>query len=116
MAYDVARVSLAPGVSLRESVSARPGGRVDEARFLEQCDQCGECLDVCPDALLIQDRDGFPEVAVARGTCTRCGMCADVCTRGAIERSPAPADGVVDREALRQMIAAAAGRIMGRGG
>jgi len=55
-----------------------------ESNLENKCDQCGECIKHCPESILIQSADGFPEVDFRRGECTFCGECADVCKPKAI--------------------------------
>ncbi len=49
----------------------------------DQCDDCGECYIVCPEAQIIKPvlkgkEKGVPAVILA-GECTNCGRCIDVC-------------------------------------
>ncbi len=63
----------------------RPPGSVDPETFADLCDQCGQCVEVCPSKIIEMDAEGYPMVDAASGQCHRCSLCADVCTRGAIE-------------------------------
>lgn len=73
---------------LADTAAARPPGSLPEADFEDRCDRCGDCLAVCPSALLVADGAGLPVIDRARGICGVCGLCADVCTRGAIAFAP----------------------------
>ena len=49
----------------------------------DQCDDCGECYIVCPEAQIIKpvlkgEKKGIPPIILA-GECTNCGRCIDVC-------------------------------------
>ncbi|MBQ0751941.1 MAG: 4Fe-4S binding protein [Roseovarius sp.] len=66
------------------SVLPRPPGTVREWRLADLCTGCGDCVEVCPKAIITLDEERLP-VVTALEACGRCGLCADVCTRGAIE-------------------------------
>ncbi|MEL6209260.1 MAG: 4Fe-4S dicluster domain-containing protein [Pseudomonadota bacterium] len=62
----------------------RPPGSLPELLFRDRCLMCGDCLNVCPHAVIVLGEDGFPEIdPLARG-CSNCGLCAEICTPGAI--------------------------------
>ncbi len=73
--------SLAGQAALR-----RPPGAVDEARFMEICDGCGECIAACAaeTGVLKADRGGAPVVDFAFGHCVFCGACVRACGTGAL--------------------------------
>lgn len=48
-------------------------------QFLEQCTQCGDCLAVCPEKIIIKGDGGFPNINFDLGECDFCGQCAEVC-------------------------------------
>ncbi|ARE84230.1 NADH-plastoquinone oxidoreductase subunit [Roseovarius sp. EC-HK134] len=66
------------------AVLPRPPGTVREWRLADMCTGCGDCVAVCPKAIVALDKEVLP-VVTAIDACGRCGLCADVCTRGAIE-------------------------------
>ena len=45
----------------------------------QNCTQCGDCLDACPENLLMFDALNFPMVDFNLGECTFCGECVDAC-------------------------------------
>lgn len=47
-----------------------------------QCNQCGKCLEACPEHALFFDDDGI--LHVDRSRCTACGKCVAVCYPGAL--------------------------------
>ena len=96
----------------------RPPGSVDAARFLELCDQCNQCLDICPSGLLTHDSNGYPVMQTLADICVGCGLCADVCTRGALVEFMSPVPGKVgeapDRASILKLIEAAAPGVLRR--
>jgi ferredoxin len=54
---------------------------VRDWRLADLCTACGDCVDVCPKAIISLDDERLPVVTALEA----CGLCADVCTRGAIE-------------------------------
>lgn len=55
------------------------------------CDGCGDCIEACPEGILVSGKTGHPEVDFSQGACSFCGDCADAC-RGNLfsEREWAP--------------------------
>lgn len=70
----------------------RPPWSVAEARFVDRCNRCDDCVKVCPTHLLVRGDGGFPIADFSAAACTFCGECARVCTTRAIagptEQSP----------------------------
>lgn len=62
----------------------RPPWALAEQMFLDTCTRCGKCVSACPQAILVQERDGYPYVDFLRGECDFCGACADSCTPRAL--------------------------------
>ena len=52
----------------------------DEQQFVEKCNQCGDCLTVCPTNIIIKGDGGFPSIDFRKGECEFCGECATVCS------------------------------------
>ena len=65
------------------SAVVRPPWSVGDAAFVNRCSRCDECIKACPEKILIQDRQGFPQVDFLLGECSFCGDCAKVCREGA---------------------------------
>jgi ferredoxin-type protein NapF len=63
----------------------RPPWAQPEALFVEACDGCGDCVDVCPQEILNSER-GLPLVDFTQGECTFCGDCESVCQTTALRR------------------------------
>lgn len=49
----------------------------------EGCDQCGCCIERCPQRALYTDQNG--RIVCSQARCVLCGYCAGVCRRGAIK-------------------------------
>jgi len=64
----------------------RPPWSVPEARFVNTCTACDDCLKACPTGLLQRGEGGLPVADFAAAACTFCGDCARACTTGAIGR------------------------------
>lgn len=62
----------------------RPPGAIDEARFLDRCSRCNDCIAACPEHILVRADGGFPERDWQRGECTFCGDCAAACQSQAL--------------------------------
>jgi pyruvate formate lyase activating enzyme len=66
-----------------ESQKSTPELGFIEARCLGQ-DECGApCISACPEAAVVADRRGVPEID--RGACNNCGSCAEVCGQDALK-------------------------------
>jgi len=64
----------------------RPPWARMETAFLSACTRCCDCINVCPQHILVLDREARPTVDFARGECTFCGKCAEACGPRALER------------------------------
>ena len=64
----------------------RPPWSVQEARFVDACSRCDDCIKVCPTGLLKRGDGGFPVADFNAAACTFCGDCARSCKTGAIAR------------------------------
>jgi len=64
----------------------RPPWALVAGDFEDRCTRCGDCLRVCPTAILVAGDGGFPTVDFSRGECTFCGDCAAACTPRALLR------------------------------
>jgi len=52
---------------------------VDEQHFIENCSQCGDCLTVCEEQIIIKGDGGFPKIDFTQGECTFCQKCVETC-------------------------------------
>lgn len=82
---------------LEGQVGGRPPGTT-RTELEDLCVGCGDCVAVCPSALLQLDSEGLPEF-VQEQACGCCGLCADVCSFGAIRFTPRMLSGL--RRTLR---------------
>ncbi len=76
-------------LSVREDGGAgrlRPPWSLGEAAFLARCTGCGDCIDACPESILVPWRR-TPVVDFRQGECTFCGDCARACGEG-VFRAP----------------------------
>jgi ferredoxin-type protein NapF len=48
------------------------------------CNQCGDCISICPEKILVGGRGGYPQIDFSRGGCTFCGECARACRQGGL--------------------------------
>ncbi|TEW56075.1 ferredoxin-type protein NapF [Psychromonas sp. RZ22] len=52
---------------------------VDATKFTENCTQCQNCLNSCPENIIVQGDGGFPVIDFSAGECTFCTKCAVSC-------------------------------------
>jgi len=64
----------------------RPPWALPEDDFLNTCSRCSDCIEHCPQQILVQNADGFPVVDFEQNQCTFCGECVDRCPAGALLR------------------------------
>jgi len=70
----------------------RPPGSVKEASFIQLCDKCGVCADICPKKIIVlidagdELTRGTPIVAPGDDPCNFCLKCIDVCKTGALRQ------------------------------
>ena len=60
----------------------RPGADGEDAAVI--CDQCGDCVVVCPAEALKRNKQGV--VMIDKKLCVGCYMCIGFCEKGAFER------------------------------
>ncbi|WP_077339566.1 ferredoxin-type protein NapF [Pseudocolwellia agarivorans] len=52
---------------------------INEKVFTDNCTQCEECINVCPEKIIVKGDGGFPEIDFSKGECTFCDKCVDAC-------------------------------------
>lgn len=57
--------------------------------FTDACTRCGDCIQACPESVLLRGDGGFPEFdpSLAGAACTFCGACAEACPEGLFDRA-----------------------------
>ncbi|MEO5343308.1 MAG: ferredoxin-type protein NapF [Gammaproteobacteria bacterium SHHR-1] len=83
---DHARRNLLRGRVTAVDAPLRPPWALAEG-FEARCSRCGDCLDACPEGILILGDGGYPEVDFRRGACTFCGDCASACAPAALDKT-----------------------------
>jgi len=81
------RRSLFKGKIAPSSPMLLPPWSGTQQKFLDACTRCGDCLEACPENILVLGSGGFPTVDFKQGECTFCGDCASTCTSGALQRN-----------------------------
>lgn len=56
--------------------------------FFDRCSRCLDCLNACPQAIILKGEGGFPQVDFGPGGCDFCGDCVEVCKPQALNKSP----------------------------
>lgn len=83
--FEGAKSSSVVGASPRQQASAwrrvvqRPPW-TDDTSVRKYCTSCGDCCNVCPEAILFKGPAGTPMLDFRSGACTFCRACADACT------------------------------------
>ncbi len=71
----------------RPKAEIRPPWALDETAFIDTCTRCNDCLDACPEHVVVTGDGGFPTIDFRNGECTFCGDCVSACKPGALKRS-----------------------------
>jgi ferredoxin-type protein NapF len=84
---DISRRRFLRGDFSKAEKPVRPPWAQEEAVFAAACTRCCDCVNACPEHILVLDREGRPTVDFSRGECTFCGKCADACRPQALKPS-----------------------------
>ena len=57
----------------------RPPWLLDPAHFTDSCTRCRQCIELCPQEILVAGDGGFPRVDFEQGECSFCGDCTRAC-------------------------------------
>ena len=87
MTDSISRIQLLSGDISGNDAPRRPPWALNEELFIERCTRCGECIEACPDRLIIEGRGKFPRIEFSNGGCDFCGECLAVCKPKALDRS-----------------------------
>ena len=81
----ISRTAFLRGNFKASNLPIRPPWALDEDAFRKACRQpCDRCRTACPEAILTEGADGYPQVSFFRGECTFCGDCAEACPTEAL--------------------------------
>lgn len=83
---DMSRRQFLRGDFSSKKTVVRPPWARAEAAFLAVCTRCCDCVNICPQHILLLDKDAWPTVDFSRGECTFCGECAAACQPKALEK------------------------------
>ncbi|MBD3895571.1 ferredoxin-type protein NapF [Halomonas sp. ML-15] len=61
----------------------RPPWTADD--LTQRCTGCTDCLDACPERVLVRGAGGYPEIRFDDDGCSLCGECAEVCQAGVFD-------------------------------
>lgn len=64
----------------------RPPWALAEELFTDVCNRCMACAEACPQGILVQGADGYPEADFTERGCTFCGECVTACKPAALVR------------------------------
>jgi len=76
---DLSRRNLLRGKNTAVTPSRRLPWVISEAVFIDNCSRCDECIDACPEKIIVKGDAGFPTVDFGLGECTFCQECIKVC-------------------------------------
>ncbi len=62
----------------------RPPGSSSEEQFTDQCQRCGDCVNVCETGVLVKGDAGFPEMNFNKAGCSFCHQCISTCEHQAL--------------------------------
>jgi len=63
----------------------RPPWAVADRLFSELCTRCDDCIEVCPEKILLRAEDGYPRIDFSHAGCTFCAECLEACKTRALE-------------------------------
>jgi len=75
-----------PVESVLQRLLPRPPQAVAEPLFMQLCDGCGKCTDVCPVGILCIQQDKAA-LSIEHAECDFCGACTQACESGALDIS-----------------------------
>ncbi|VAW87088.1 Ferredoxin-type protein NapF (periplasmic nitrate reductase) [hydrothermal vent metagenome] len=76
---DIRRRNLFHGKLSSQAEDVRLPWLKSTSLFYDNCTQCGDCVQTCPENIIINGDGGYPRVEFKFGGCTFCELCAKVC-------------------------------------
>lgn len=64
----------------------RPAIRI----LAKRCKRCGQCVDICPEGLFVQEESHTVPKITRREDCIICGHCVSICPVGAVSHGDFP--------------------------
>lgn len=68
----------------KKAEDIRPPWALLENDFINVCSRCSECVDKCPEKIIVKGDGGFPIINFDLGGCTFCRECVTACNEGAL--------------------------------
>jgi ferredoxin-type protein NapF len=68
----------------KNAESIRPPWSLAEGDFINACSRCNECVDKCPENIIVKGDGGYPVINFELGGCTFCQKCVAACDDGAL--------------------------------
>jgi ferredoxin-type protein NapF len=62
----------------------RPPWAIAEFDFVNTCTRCNECVEKCPENIIVKAEDGFPTINFDLGGCSFCQECVAACDAKAL--------------------------------
>mgnify|MGYP000156021161 CR=1 FL=1 len=68
-----------------KNTTIRPPWSGDEAKFIDTCTSCGDCIDKCPTKIIQKGRGNYTVINFSKGECIFCNDCVDACEVNALK-------------------------------
>ena len=69
------------GGKIRQKKHLRLPWVSDNQTFIDQCNQCGDCLAACENKIIVKDEQGYPKIDFSLGECSFCQKCIKSCAQ-----------------------------------
>ncbi len=84
MQNGVSRRQFLRGDFRRKVEYIRPPWALPEKDFIKACTRCNECINKCPEKILVKGESGLPTINFDLGACTFCKECVSACSDNAL--------------------------------
>ena len=81
---DLARRAALFGRSKPLPPPLRPPGALDDPDFELACNRCSDCVQACPQNIIVLGGGGLPELTFSEAGCTSCEACQRACPTSAL--------------------------------